>query len=566
MKYPIYAVCFDVGGTLRNTQKNENTRKAGISKIHAMLNYDGSIDELDQLIRQGQKAYRHWCTRSLYELNEEDLWSEYFLPEFPKQMVQENAKTFNKLWRSGRNHFFLPKAVETTRELGFRGYRLAIISNTTSSCETPQMIEENHLEDLFPCVILSSTFGRRKPHPSLFISAAKQLGVNPQNMAYVGNDATRDLVGARQANLGMVILISDNDQNTDDPDNDTQQNETTSMQPDAVISGLSQLLNIFPPQTKNIPDTWEEKPLFDVALSTMWHVDQSSTFNQAFKNAQRIGFTKFELNHKVSTSLFEQYDHNRFYISTVHEPCPAQMTYGARKEADIAISSLNEKNRIQAVDDIKRSIELAAKLGSRSVVIHPGTLFCEKSRDEHLRHLYQVGKAATPEFKLLREEIRADRKSRAGAHFEKVMKSIEDIISFSKSSGISLGLENRYRYYDIPLPDEMAALLTLCDEDWFGFQYDVGHAQALDALGQVPHLEWLERFASRMIGVHLHDVIGITDHQVPGEGEVNFSAIAHYLPDTIQRSLEINPRASLSDLSKGLIVLEKAGCIERISP
>jgi len=385
-------------------------------------------------------------------------------------------------------------------------------------------------------------------------------------MAYIGNDATRDLVGARRANLGMVVLISDNNQNTDDPDNDTQQNETTSMQPDAVISDLSQLLTIFPHLTEKPPSTWEGKPLYDVALSTMWHIDQPTSFNQAFIDAQRIGFTKFELNHKVTTHFFEQFDHNRFYISTVHEPCPTQMTYNERKQADIAISSLTEKNRIKAVDDIKRSVELAAKLGSRSVVIHPGTINGDKSRDEYLRHLYQVGKVATPEFKLIRDEVSADRNSRASAHFEQVIKSLEEIIRFSKSSGISLGLENRYRYYDIPLPDEMAQLLTLCDEDWFGFQYDVGHAQALDALGQVPHLEWLDRFANRMIGVHLHDVIGITDHQVPGKGEVNFAAIAPYLSDTVQITLEINPNATLSDLSEGLVFLEKTGCIESVTP
>ena len=53
-----------------------------------------------------------------------------------------------------------------------------------------------------------------------------------------------------------------------------------------------------------------------------------------------------------------------------------------------------------------------------------------------------------------------------------------------------------------------------------GFLYDVGHAQTLDILGFYRHEDWLERFAPRIIGTHLHDVVGTTDHFAPGMGTV----------------------------------------------
>ena len=90
--------------------------------------------------------------------------------------------------------------------------------------------------------------------------------------------------------------------------------------------------------------------------------------------------------------------------------------------------------------------------------------------------------------------------------------------------GIRLGLENRYHYMDIPTPDELEQLLELAGPDRLGFIYDVGHAQALDRLGFFPHEEWLKRFASRMIGAHLHDVIGVNDHHAPGLGEIDFAS------------------------------------------
>ncbi len=40
------------------------------------------------------------------------------------------------------------------------------------------------------------------------------------------------------------------------------------------------------------------------------------------------------------------------------------------------------------------------------------------------------------------------------------------------------------------LLEEMQVLLDICDEDWWGFQYDCGHAQTLDALGLCNHKDY----------------------------------------------------------------------------
>jgi len=158
----------------------------------------------------------------------------------------------------------------------------------------------------------------------------------------------------------------------------------------------------------------------------------------------------------------------------------------------------------------------------------------------------------------------ADRAARIAPHLDMVIKSLQAFVSYASGSGVAVGLENRYRYYDIPLPNELKLLLGLCDEDWFGFQYDVGHAQTLHALGLIEHDTWLESFSRRMIGVHLHDVIGVRDHQVPGVGDVDFAHIAPYIPLGTWRTLEIGPHASLPDLAKGLDVLHQSGCIQKI--
>jgi len=560
----VYAFCFDVGGTLRFSRRDPVSRLSALSRMKDILNWEGQLDDLESTLATKEAGYRAWSRKTLVELTEVDLWVRYMLPDHPKDWVAQNALTLNQLWRGRRARSLFPEVVNVLHTLSDRGYTLAIISNTTSSVEVPQLLEVSGLNEIISCVILSTTFGKRKPDPSLFLSAARQMGLQAEYCAYIGNDPTRDLVGARQAGFGPVYLhrkVSGQDEDIDDENGNPQALE---MQPEGYIKSLDELLDIFPACPPHQKGIQSHKARYNIALSTMWGVDQDMPFQQTFEIGDHIGFTRFELNHKISSVLYAAYDHNLFYIATVHEPCPTEFTYDILKSEDIAISSLDQTKRKQSLDMVKSSIDLAIKLGSRSVVIHPGAIVCDKSRDYHLRKLFQAGQRFTPGYQVLLEETIADRKVHVQPHLDMVIDSLQELVRFARGSGVSLGLENRYRYYDIPLPDEMTLLLDLCREDWFGFQYDVGHAQTLSVLGLVDHFEWLERFSDRMIGVHLHDVCGIIDHQVPGMGEVDFNRIAPYIPIQALRTLEIGPQASLEQISAGLEILADCGCIEKI--
>jgi len=561
---PVYAFCFDVGGTLRFSRRDPVLRLSALSRMKDILAWEGQLDDLESTLAAREACYRAWCRKTLVELSETELWVKYMLPDHPETWVTQNALTLNQMWRGRRTRSLFPEVVEVLHTLSDRGYALAIISNTTSSIEVPELLEKSGLKEIVSCVILSTSFGKRKPDPSLFLSAARQMGLQAENCAYIGNDPTRDLVGARQAGFGPVYLrrkVSGQDEDIDDENGCPQPLE---IQPEGYFRSLDELLDLFPACQPHQKNSAQGKDLYAAALSTMWGVDQDMPFQKTFEIGADIGFTRFELNHKVSPAMYEAYDHNLFYIATVHEPCPTKFTYDILKSEDIAISSLDETKRLQSLDMIKRSIDLAIRLGSRSVVIHPGTIVCDRSRDYRLRDLFQAGQRFTPNYQVLLEETIADRQKFVQPHLDMVSKSMQELISFAKGSGVALGLENRYRYYDIPLPDEMALLLDLCREDWYGFQYDVGHAQTLSVLGLVDHFEWLDRFSERMIGVHLHDVCGIIDHQVPGMGDIDFKRIAAYIPIQAQRTLEIGPQVGIDALSQGLKVLADSGCIEKI--
>lgn len=570
MESTIKAIFFDIGGTLRVSDEKTDRDPGKIEELITFLGENCSVEDFSARIHKGEKTYRKWSKPAYLELSEDELWSRFLLPEYPQSFIQENAVKINQLWRESRIKNVLPDMANTMRELSRRGYRLGLISNTTSSVEGHQILAENNLTGLFSCVILSTVFGRRKPHPSLFIEAARQAGVQPQECAYVGDRPSRDLVGARQSNYGEVVIINVEGYFNDEFDPDDYEPEKDShliLKPDHSIGRLSELLDIYHGIKDATPGaSSSSKPyiMYDAALSTMWGVDQKMPFNETFTAARAAGFGRFELNHKVVPALFDQWDKDKVYISSVHDPCPAVYTIDDFKINDFQVSSLDETRRIKGVDIVKTSIDTAYSLGAKTVVIHPGMIVADRSRDRMLREMYRKGLKNTPEYETLKIEMIAHRSKLARPHLDQVLKSISEIIEYARPTGLCIGLENRYRYYDIPIIEEMEELMNLCDESWFGFQYDSGHAQTLGALGICEHEEWLKRFGKRIIGAHLHDVQGIMDHLQPGVGDVNFKMIARYLPVTAYRTLEVAPELTLDEIRQGLEVLADAGCVARL--
>ena len=137
-------------------------------------------------------------------------------------------------------------------------------------------------------------------------------------------------------------------------------------------------------------------------------------------------------------------------------------------------------------------------------------------------------------------------------------------MEYSSKAGVRLAIENRCHYFEIPQPEELAQLLEMFDDTVVGFLYDVGHAYTLESLGFCSQEDWLGRFNERIIGAHLHDVIGLQDHYAPGMGVVDFKALARRLPAQALRTCELKPVNTLEQIQAGLDVLAGAGCIRRL--
>ena len=95
--------------------------------------------------------------------------------------------------------------------------------------------------------------------------------------------------------------------------------------------------------------------MWNVALSTMWGIKRFERLGDFFTAGREAGFTRFELNHGVNSAMLDGVHLNGFRITSVHEPCPADVSVAELKKRDWLISATDEENRKRGVEAVRRS-------------------------------------------------------------------------------------------------------------------------------------------------------------------------------------------------------------------
>lgn len=207
----ISTIFFDVGGTLRrNIARDEESRAVIVQQILNLLGSATSAVEFARTLAARADAYEQWASTRLIELDETRLWTDWMLPDYAPEKIRPIARQLNSIWRDAIcTRVLFPETIQTVLGLRQAGYRLGVVSNTTSSTDAPSMLMEAGILDCFEVVLLSCVLGKRKPDPAILIEAAAFLGVPPSQCAYIGDRPGWDVIAARGASFGKAVILRD---------------------------------------------------------------------------------------------------------------------------------------------------------------------------------------------------------------------------------------------------------------------------------------------------------------------------------------------------------------------
>jgi len=123
-------------------------------------------------------------------------------------LSDQQYKELNWIWYEplSREAFTEPNLKETLSTLRAMGLKLGIVSNTFVNKDSLQRhLAQVGILDYFPVQLYTCDFPYRKPDPRIFLDAARQIGVEPGRILFVGDRLDTDIKGSIAAGMRPVL-------------------------------------------------------------------------------------------------------------------------------------------------------------------------------------------------------------------------------------------------------------------------------------------------------------------------------------------------------------------------
>lgn len=296
-------------------------------------------------------------------------------------------------------------------------------------------------------------------------------------------------------------------------------------------------------------------------ISTSWNAKRHNSARSMIEEIKKLGIDYIELNFTLSkktvNDIAKLVAEGFVTVASLHNFCPVPDSIDIKKASPdyYSLASIDEAERKKAVEETKHTIETAARLRAKAVVVHSGRLNI-KDKTRELAKEVDKGQDVSALIKTMQRQRNEELKK---GYLDSFIKSMGVISDYSKKCAVKIGLENRFYFRELPSIKEFEVIFDHFKADTnICYWHDTGHAQIFENLGLSAHKEYLDKFANRLIGVHLHDVKGtINDHNAPLAGDFDFAILKPYLNKGVLKVLEPHAPATIEEIKKGLLHLKQ---------
>jgi HAD superfamily hydrolase (TIGR01509 family) len=198
MRAPLKAIFFDVGNTLLFPDRHHILAPLHQRKLSSSLDHWHAIArktkrEFDNILEHDGKA-----DHSFWYLFYSHLLADLEVRDDALRDTLVSATRVSANWCD-----ILPGTRESLLRLGQR-YPLAVISNADG--KIADVLESCGIADCFRTITDSGLVGYEKPHPAIFETALRDIGVAPEQSLYVGDMYSVDYVGATRAGMQAILF------------------------------------------------------------------------------------------------------------------------------------------------------------------------------------------------------------------------------------------------------------------------------------------------------------------------------------------------------------------------
>jgi sugar phosphate isomerase/epimerase len=300
-----------------------------------------------------------------------------------------------------------------------------------------------------------------------------------------------------------------------------------------------------------------------LSLSTAYCIKNKKSWKELSAHVKKLGFNSLELNVEFPEAWLADamrcVESGEISISSLHNYCPRLENVPGNRTIYSAYSFTSDDagERDSAVKLTKKTIDWAKRLGAGAIVVHAGSVPMYPSGGD--LYVYAANFGINGKLiKNYRSSLQHEREKKQSRYFEYLVNTLEPVLDHAGAAGVSVGLENRFHYHEMPSIEEMIRLLDVFKGSKLGYWHDTGHAEIMARLKLVEgQASYLSAFSGSIIGCHLQDVKKINDHFAPGSGEIDFAGMKEFLKNVKIKVIEAHPQATDREVKKSIEFLNK---------
>ncbi|HBU70008.1 MAG TPA: hypothetical protein DEE98_06435 [Elusimicrobia bacterium] len=295
-----------------------------------------------------------------------------------------------------------------------------------------------------------------------------------------------------------------------------------------------------------------------LSLSTAYNIRRHESWNSLRDEVLGFGINSVELNVQVPEAWFgdivKSVASGEISVSSLHNYCPKLENLPENRSiySGYFLSSDDPGEFALAVQNTLKTIDFAARVNARAVVIHAGTVPMELSGVELYNYAVKFGIKGML-FEKYKSTVLSARNKLAPKYLDNLMRSMDQCLNAASKRNVTLCLENRLYPHEIPSVEETLMLIDKFKGAPLAYWHDNGHAEVFVRLGLAASQDdFLKPLSKHIFGMHLHDINGLEDHFAPGSGDFDFSRLKAYIGKETLLVIEAHAKSTAGELKNAV--------------